>query len=309
MPPWLDQPVTVRVPATSANLGPGFDSLGLALALHDTVTAEIGDEGLRIEVTGVGQESAGEGERHLVVQAMRAAFELLGAQPPGLRLRCRNAIPQGFGLGSSAAAILAGLVAARALGGGAGRERLPDPTLLRLAVELEGHADNVAACQSGGFTIAWTAAGAARSTRLAPLPGLIPVLCLPAVPLATTTARQVLPAVLPHADAAANAGRAALLVAALTGDGRLLFDATEDFLHQAYRAAAMPATASLVEALRAAQVPAVISGAGPAVLSLLLPGVTAGPDEVKAVAAAAGEEWSVRVLAVDPVGATVLDGQ
>lgn len=190
---------------------------------------------------------------------------MLGGQPPGISLRCRNTIPQGFGLGSSAAAIVAGIVAARALhgralSGGDGRDLMPDATVLRLAAELEGHADNVAACLSGGLTIAWTDAASVRGTRLTPLAGLAPVLCLPTAPLATEAARQVLPATVPHSDAAANSARSALLIAALTGDGHLLFDATEEFLHQRYRAAAMPATASLVGALRAAEVPAVISG-------------------------------------------------
>ncbi len=307
MIPWEDRPVTVRVPATSANLGPGFDALGLALALHDQVTAEVIGEGLRIEVVGVGRETASLGDDHLVVRSMRAAFDVLGGQPPGIRLRCGNKIPQGFGLGSSAAAIVAGLLAARALGGGHGLDRLPDTVLLRLAAELEGHADNVAACVAGGLTIAWGAGDSVRSTRLIPLAELRPVLCVPTVPLATEAARQVLPATVPHADAAANAARAALLIAALTSDARLLFDATEDFLHQPYRAAAMPTSTGLLNAFRAVGIPAVISGAGPSVLALLAGGLTARPDEVTEIVAATGEDWIVSVLEVDREGATVLD--
>ncbi len=304
---WRDGPVLVRVPATSANLGPGFDSLGLALGLYDLVEAEVTGGGLHIEVSGAGERTAGYGEGHLVVRAMRAAFERLGEQPPGITLRCRNAIPQGFGLGSSAAAIIAGLLAARALRGGFADERLPDAAVLRLAADLEGHADNVAACQAGGLTIAWTAGGSVRSVKLEPLPGLVPVLCVPGTPLATETARQVLPATVPHADAAGNAARAALLIAALTGDARNLFDATEDFLHQRYRASFMPASASLLGSLRAANVPAVVSGAGPAVLALLLPPVTPGPDIVVAVAAAATDDkWTVSVLDVDRDGAALI---
>ncbi len=299
--------MTVRVPATSANLGPGFDALGLALARHDTITAQVTGGGLRIEVSGVGERTAGQGEGHLVVRAMRAAFGLLGGQPPGLGLVCRNTIPHGFGLGSSAAAIIAGLLAARALRGDDGPERLPDAAVLRLAADLEGHADNVAACQAGGLTIAWTAGGSVRSTRLTPLAGLAPVLCVPAAPLATEVARQVLPATVPHADAASNSARAALLIAALTGDGRLLFDATEDFLHQRYRADAMPGTARLVGALRAATIPAVISGAGPAVLALLAPGIVAGAASVRAIAAATGEDWVVSPLGIDSGGAAVME--
>jgi homoserine kinase len=297
---FLAEPVTACVPATSANLGPGFDSFGLALSLHDSVTVRVTPAGLAIEVTGEGAGAAGAGEQHLVVRAMRTAFARLGAQPPGLALSCRNTIPQGFGLGSSAGAICAGLLAARALAGPDGRAALPDEEILRLASRLEGHPDNVAACLSGGLTIAWNAgapapAGTAepaeaaapagpRVARLTPLPGITPVLCVPAVPMSTLTARQVLPADIPHAAAAANSARAALLVAALTSQPDLLLDATEDFLHQPYRAAAMPGTARLVAALRAAGIPAVVSGAGPSVLALTM-GESA---EVAAIAAADG---------------------
>jgi homoserine kinase len=302
---WHERPVQVRVPATSANLGPGFDSFGLALGLHNVVQAQVIDSGLQIAVDGVGEQTAGHGERHLVVRAMRAAFGLLGEQPPGIALRCDNAIPQGFGLGSSAAAIIAGLLAARALRGEFGLSRLPDSAVLRLATELEGHADNVAACQAGGLTIAWTSGECVRTTRLLPLPGLKPVLCVPPVGLSTEAAREVLPSIVPHADAARNAARAALLVAALLGDPGLLFDATEDLLHQPYRAVSMPGSAQLIGALRAANVPAVVSGAGPAVLALLVPPVTPGPEVVARIAGGAGD-WAVSVLDVDLDGATVL---
>lgn len=325
--PWRDRPVTVRVPATSANLGPGFDALGLALGLHDEVRAWVTSGGLEIEVAGVGEQTARCGEQHLVVRAMRAAFDVLGGQPPGIRLRCVNAIPHGFGLGSSAAAIVAGILAARGLRIG-GEEELPGDAVLRLAADLEGHADNVAACLAGGLTIAWRggggrdrgpgagtgagggAGGLTRSIRLDPLLGLTPVLCVPAVPLATEAARRVLPTAIPHADAAKNAARAALLVAALTQgppptEPGILVDATEDFLHQPYRAASMPHTAELVRDLRRAGVPAAVSGAGPAVLALILPGASAGPDAVAAVAAESGHDWTVRVLSVDREGAAV----
>jgi homoserine kinase len=318
----LDQPVVVRTPATSANLGPGFDALGLALGLHDEVHAEVIETGLRIEVSGVGERTARYGEGHLVVRAMRAAFDLLGGQPPGIALRCANAIPHGFGLGSSAAAIVAGVLAARALSGPGGPPRMPDDAVLRLAAGIEGHADNVAACLAGGLTIAWHAQVGAegaegsesqdlvRCLRLDPLPGLTPVLCVPEAPVATEVARQVLPAAVPHADAARNAARSALLVAALTipealPDAGVLLDATLDFLHQPYRAASMPATALLVGALRAAGIPAVVSGAGPSVLALIVPGVTADPDAVARIASGSGQEWAVLVPGVDRRGATV----
>jgi homoserine kinase len=303
---WPEHPVEVRVPATSANLGPGFDALGLALALHDVVTARITGRGLSIEVSGEGADHAADGERHLVIRAMRAAFGRLGAQPPGIGLSCVNAIPQGRGLGSSAAAIVSGVLAARALAGAvATTSRLPDPELLRLAVALEGHPDNVSACLAGGLVISWAPATGARFARLATVGGLAPVLCVPNSELATSAARQALPATVPHADAAANSARAALLVAALTTDPGLLLDATEDFLHQRYRAAAMPGTASLVSALRAAGVPAVVSGAGPAVLTLTVAGREPGVRTVAAVAAELDPSWQVRPVAVDSDGAVV----
>ena len=298
---WPERPVVVRAPATSANLGPGFDSLGLALALHDVVTARIIGSGLEIEVSGHGEETAAAGEDHLVVRAMRAAFAALGGQPPGIALQCRNAIPQGYGLGSSAAAIVAGLLAARALAGAADP---PGDGLLRLAAGLEGHPDNVAACLSGGLTIAWMSADGARSARLSPLAGLAPVLCVPPEPLATAAARLALPAAVPHADAAQNSARAALLIAALTGDPELLMEATEDFLHQRYRAAAMPRTASLIAGLRSAGIPAVVSGAGPAVLALTVTGRPPGAGVAASIAAAEGAGWQASPLGVDAQGAT-----
>jgi homoserine kinase len=300
---WAEGAVIVRVPATSANLGPGFDAVGLALGLHDVVEARIIPEGLAIEVSGAGEDTAADGEDHLVVRAMRAGFGALDGQPPGIGLRCVNAIPQGYGLGSSAGAIVAGLLAARALGPGG--ESLDDAALLRLATRLEGHPDNVAACLAGGLTIAWTSASGPRAARLALVAGLTPVLCVPFAPLATAQARQVLPAAVPHADAAANAARAALLIAALTGDPGLLMAGTEDFLHQPYRDAVMPATAGLVSRLRAAGIPAVVSGAGPTVLALTVAGGEPGPDAVAPIAGSADVGWQVRVLDVDRAGATV----
>jgi len=265
----VGQAVRVRVPATSANLGPGFDALGLALALHDVVEARICPSGLSIEVSGEGASAAGAGEDHLVARAMRAAFGRIGGQPPGIALRCVNTIPHGRGLGSSAAAIVSGILAARALAAG-GEDALPDDAVLALAAGLEGHPDNVAACLAGGLTVAWTSDGRVRSVRLSPLPGVLPVACISPSPLATEAARKVLPASVPHADAAANAGRSALLIAALTSDPGALLDATQDFLHQPYRAAVLPGTAELVSRLREAGIPAVVSGAGPSVLALLV---------------------------------------
>jgi len=264
----LSTAVTVRAPATSANLGPGFDALGLALAMYDEVTAKVTGGGVTVAVTGEGSTDLPTDESHLVVQAMRRAFDALGEQPAGLALRCVNRIPQARGLGSSSAAIVAGVLLARALTA-SGAERLDDARALGLAAELEGHPDNVAPCLLGGLTIAWTADDGAEAVRLEPGEAIAPVVFVPAERGLTAAARAALPATVPHADAARNAGRAALLVHALTAAPGRLFAATEDRLHQQYRAAGMPGTAALVSELRAAGVAAVVSGAGPSVLALV----------------------------------------
>jgi homoserine kinase len=314
--------VRVRVPATSANLGPGFDALGLALTLYDEVEAWVSPSGLSIEVSGEGAHLAEAGEDHLVVRAMRAAFAATGGQPPGLGLRCVNSIPHGRGLGSSAAAIVSGVLAARALAG-RGSVPMPDEAAFELATDLEGHPDNVAACLVGGLTIAWTVEGHPRAARLEPLASITPVVCIAPGPVRTDVARGVLPDRVPHRDAAANAGRSALLVAALTGQSRpalagagpadgtaVLIDATRDRLHQDYRAVAMPHTHVLVERLRAAGIPAVVSGAGPSVLALLGADGAADQrhqlDSLDSIVKETGNAWHVSSLDVERQGARVL---
>jgi len=274
---FADRPVRVRVPATSANLGPGYDSFGLALSRYDEVTAAVTGGGLQIELAGEQTEQVPLDESHLVVRSMRACFDLLGGQPPGLRLHCVNRIPHGRGLGSSAAAIVAGVELARGLCPD-GRRLLDDAGALALAGRLEGHPDNVAACLLGGLTVAWLADGTARAARLEPL-GVRPVLFIPPHRSATATARAALPAQVPHPDAAFNLARAALLPLALTGRPELLLAATEDRLHQGYRAAGMPASAGLIDQLRNDGIAAVMSGAGPTVLAL-----TVGDQADRAVA-------------------------
>ncbi|MCU7822841.1 homoserine kinase [Kitasatospora sp. DSM 101779] len=291
--------VRVRVPATSANLGPGFDAFGLALGLYDDIVVRVADSGLSVDIAGEGSDSLPRDERHLVVRSMRAAFDRLGGQPRGLEVVCANRIPHGRGLGSSSAAICAGIVAARAVTIG-GAHTLDDDALLALASDLEGHPDNVAACLRGNFTVAWTAEDGARTIVLDPSDQVVPVVFVPATEVLTETARGLLPKTVPLADAAVNAGRAALLVEALTRRPELLLTATEDRLHQDYRASAMPDSAALVAALRAHDVPAVISGAGPTVLALT--------DEASAekVLGLAGPEFAAHRLELDRAGACVL---
>lgn len=302
MTPWfVAGPVRVRVPATSANLGPGFDALGLALGLHDELSAEIIADGLRIEVDGEGAAEVARDETHLVVRAMRAGFTQLGVQPSGLALTCRNTIPHGRGLGSSAAAIVAGVLLARSLVVG-GEQLMPGADVLALATSIEGHPDNVAPCLLGGLTIAWLAPdGTARAVRRDPDPAVVPVVLVPPFTASTQVARGLLPATVPHADAAFTAGRAALLVAALTGTPQALLDATQDRLHQSYRAPAMPASNDLVARLRLDGLPAVISGAGPTVLVLARGGVEA--DQVLERTPA---DWHGFRLPVDDRGAVLL---
>lgn len=279
----------MRVPATSANLGPGFDALGLALTLYDDLAVSAGGSGVTVEVSGEAAHSVPRDESHLVVRAIRAGLADLGASIPGFALRCHNRIPHGRGLGSSAAAIVGGLAAAYGLTG----TPLDRARVLELANRIEGHPDNVAACALGGFTIAWLDAGSGRAVRLDPAPGLPAVAYVPATPLATEVARGLLPAVVPHVDAAANAGRAALLVAALTSRPDLLLTATEDLLHQAYRAPAMPDSSRLLHGLRAGGLPAIVSGAGPTILVL-------GDSPAQAP-----DGWRRHDLGIDPAGVQV----
>jgi homoserine kinase len=291
---FVPEPVSVSTPATSANLGPGFDALGLALTLYDDLTATVTGDLFRVAVRGEGVGDLPTGEDHLVVRAMLAAFDALGERPRGVSVECHNRIPQARGLGSSSAAIVGGIQLARGLVAG-GRRLLGDEDALRLAARLEGHPDNVAPCLLGGFTIAWTEGSGARAVRLATADGVRPTVFVPSERGYTASARAALPPSVPHADAAFNAGRSALLTHALTSDPALLLAATEDRLHQGYRAEAMPGTASLVAGLRSVGVAAVVSGAGPSVLAL---------SEVPADFHP-GTEWHAETLGVDAAGALV----
>ncbi|WP_020523094.1 homoserine kinase [Catelliglobosispora koreensis] len=285
---------TVRVPATSANLGPGFDALGLALSLYDEVTARVTAEPTTVRVTGEGAGDLAKDEEHLVIKAMRETFAEIGEQPAGIELTCVNAIPQARGLGSSSAAIVAGVTLANALSGG----KLSQEDELRIAGRLEGHPDNVAPCLLGGFTIAWTSHDGARAVSTEVHPAVQPALFVPANRGLTKEARAALPASVPHADASFNAGRSALLVYALTKDPSLLFEATEDRLHQDYRAPGMPESAALVKKLRGRKIAAVISGAGPTVLALSgIPADFAGESG-----------WVCHTLAPESAGARVRPG-
>lgn len=288
----------VTVPASSANLGPGFDALGLALGLHDVVDVQVIESGLKVEVFDAGAggvEDVPTDETHLVVRAIRRTCERLGMRPPGLHLRCFNKIPHARGLGSSAAAIVSGVAAGYALAG-----KPLDSDAVQIAADFEGHADNAAASLLGGLVIAWCEDGKFFAERLQVHPSIRPVLAVPGVKSATAATRALLPAEVPHADAVFSAGRAALAVHALTCDPAVLLAATADRLHQHYRAPAYPATARLIRDLRDAGVAATVSGAGPTVLALTTNGIIPANLDV--------EGFVVAELPVDSAGVQVTAG-
>lgn len=306
-----DDFVAVTVPATSANLGPGFDSMGLALDLYDEVSVHATTGTTSVVVEGEGAGEVPEDESNLVVRALRLALDRVGAPQVGIRMHCTNRIPHGRGLGSSASAIVAGIGLARALV--ADPEVLTPSEVLDIGTGMEGHPDNVAPAVLGGATVAWTRDGRSGALRLDPPPEVSPVAFIPDFELATSTARALLPPQVPHADASFNSGRAALLSALLAGAGEetlgdatdlhsLLMEATRDRLHQEYRRSSMEPSLALVDWLRSAGLPAVVSGAGPTVLSL-----ETVPEAV--VAQATGAGWRVLRLQVAPRGMRITRGR
>lgn len=295
---FVSGPVTVEVPATSANLGPGFDCLGLALELADTLLGEVVSGGLEVNVEGESAVELPLDETHLVVRAMQATFAAMDLATPGLRLYCTNRIPHCRGLGSSSAAIVGGIVLARALVDD-GDRLFDDTAVLSLANRMEGHPDNVAPALLGGFVISGHAGDSVWAQQSPVDPSVSAVLFVPPHGVRTEVARSLLPTTVRHADAAANSGRAALLVAALAVHPAHLLRATEDFLHQEQREPAMPESIALVHHLRDNGVPAVVSGAGPSVLAFVT-------DDADSVAALASDAWWTLHQRVGGPGASVL---
>ena len=267
----------ISVPASSANIGPGFDCFGIALELRDRYAAQVlDDETFDVDVTGEGADEVKKDAKNLVIKSMLRGFEHMGAKPRGIALRALNVIPHGRGLGSSASAIVGGLALARSLVL-TGEQYMSDEDLITLATELEGHPDNVAAAFYGGATLAWSESKTSsagdtknigRAVSLRVDDRIKALLLVPNNQLATAKARKLLPEIIPHQDAVLNSSRTALLVHALAERPDLLFIATEDLLHQKYRAQAMPKTIALVEKLRGAGLAAVVSGAGPSLMVL-----------------------------------------
>lgn len=293
--------IQVRIPATSANLGPGFDTLGMALSLYDEYHAQELETGLEIVVIGQGVQDIPSDASNLIYKTLAWVFEKLGEPVPGLRITCHNNIPHGRGLGSSGAAVAGGVMLAAGLL--APELELSEQQLLEFATDLEGHPDNVAPALFGGLTIAWVDERGPKHKKLAVHRGLSPLVLVPPHQMSTKLARSLQPESVPHTDAVFNVSRSALLVAALTQSPELLMAATEDRLHQTYRASAMPETNELIAMLRSKGHPAVVSGAGPSVLVL-------EDDPVKRLEAVKLAEaeyptWLALTLAVDVKGASV----
>ncbi|MEY3561259.1 MAG: hypothetical protein RL068_411 [Actinomycetota bacterium] len=293
--------VSVKIPATSANLGPGFDTLGMALSFYDEYAAEVIDSGLEIEVVGEGKGAIATDATNLIYSTIKFVFDKFSKTVPGLRITCHNNIPHGRGMGSSGAAVSGGVMLA------AGLLRpeieLTEQQLLDFATELEGHPDNVAPALFGGLTIAWKDETGPHHKKLTVHRGVSPLVLVPPNQMSTKLARSLQPESVPHTDAVFNVSRSALLVAALTQSPELMFAATEDRLHQNYRASAMPETSKLIERLRGEGHPAVVSGAGPSVLVLEV-------DPAKRVEAVKFVErefpnWLALPLAVDFKGASL----
>lgn len=298
--------VRVTVPATSANLGPGFDTMGLALSLFDDVEARTVEKGFRAEITGEGANTLPTDGRHLVISQVRTHLARFGWDAPGLTLTAHNRIPHSRGLGSSAAAYVTAVLIANALL--PAEEQASADELLQYTASLEGHPDNVAPALSGGLAVSWADdADHYRTVRIAPHASITPVVAIPELPLSTETARGLLPQQVNHSQAAANAGRAALLTHALSQDPSVLLPATRDLLHQDFREPAMPESLALMNALRAEGTAAVVSGAGPTVMALAVSPIEAKSvrDSISAHIQSSTQRWTVEILPVATEGAKV----
>ena len=295
--------VTVKVPATSANLGPGFDTLGMALSFYDELHVEaVASNDVYVEVIGEGAGEVATDETNLVVRSIAFVFDRYQQKLPGLRLRAHNQIPHGRGMGSSGAAVVSGIMAAKGLLEGV--VEISNQELLEMATSLEGHPDNVAPALFGGLTIAWEGETGPHHKKLFVHRGVSPLELVPNQKMSTALARSLQPESVPHDDAVFNVSRSALLIAALTQSPELLLAATEDRLHQDYRASAMPETEAVIELMRSHGHAAVVSGAGPSVLVL-----ASDPFERIEAAKLASKhypQWRALLLAVDFKGATVL---
>jgi homoserine kinase len=302
--PPVGRTVVVEVPATTANLGPGFDTLGMALTIQDRLSATVVDTpGVVVDVHGVGEGEVPTDETNLIARSMAHAFASKKIPMPGIHLEAHNVIPHGRGLGSSGAAIVSGVMAAKGLLEGIAEFSASE--LLALATDMEGHPDNIAPSLFGGLTIAWMTEEGPKHKKLSVHRGVSLVVAVPEdSSMSTQLARSLQPETVPHQDAIFNLSRSALLIAALIQSPELLFEATEDRLHQNYRASAMKDTDALLQSLRAKGYAAVVSGAGPSVL-ILCPDPGQRLDIAQVVEAHPGGTWTSHMLTVDERGATV----
>lgn len=300
----LGRSVEVSVPATTANLGPGFDTLGMALTMGDRLSATVVDgAGITVEVHGVGEGEVPTDETNLIAKSLLHAFAAKGVTAPALHLVAHNTIPHGRGLGSSGAAIVAGVMAAKGLL--EGFESFDASELLAIATEMEGHPDNIAPSLFGGLTIAWMTDQGPKHKKLSVHRGVSLVVAVPQeASMSTQLARSLQPDTVPHQDAIFNLSRSALLIAALIQSPELLFEATEDKLHQTYRASAMQDTDDLLQKLRKQGFAAVVSGAGPSVL-ILCSDPSQRAEVASIVESHGGGSWASHMLTVDERGATV----
>lgn len=295
--------VKVRIPATVANLGPGFDALGIAVQMHLEVEIEPRRDSIEIMVEGEGAETLPEDETNLVIKAMNQFFDFVGRRPPGYSVRVKNPIPLASGLGSSAAAVVGGLFAARAVTG----RNVPQTEMIRLAVEMEGHPDNIMPALLGGLVVCYgDGTDGSRYLRLEPSERLVPIIAVPKKGFSTQKARQALPSDVSFADAQFTASRAALLVGAMmTGAGAdVLAEAMDDRLHEPHRLKLMSETAAVHRELRKAGLAVALAGAGPSLLVVVpRPEVATRAEQVRRVCRERDSGWRVFVSEWEPQGA------
>jgi homoserine kinase len=296
--------VKVRVPATVANLGPGYDSLGAAIRMHLEIEIEPRRDSVEIVVEGEGADRLPTDESNLVLRSMNAFFDHVGRRPSGFSVRVRNPIPLGAGLGSSAAAIVGGLFAARAVTG----RNVPQIEMIRLATAIEGHADNVMPALIGGLVVCYRgeADDDIRYFRVEPSDRLVPIVAVPAEGFSTAESRKALPSQVEFGDAQFTASRAALLVAAMSaGAGaEVLADAMNDRLHEPHRLKLMPETSAVYEEIQAAGLPVALAGAGPSLLVVVpRPESATRAEQVRRVCRERRAGWRVFVSDWEPEGA------
>lgn len=296
--------VKVRIPATVANLGPGFDALGAAIRMHLEIEIEPRRDSIDVMVEGEGAEQLPQDDTNLVIRSMNTFFDHVGRRPPGYAVRVKNPIPIASGLGSSAAAVVGGLFAARAITG----RTVPQAEMVALATSMEGHPDNVMPALLGGLVVCYRDAQSAelRYLRLEPSDRLVPIVAVPRQGYSTSEARKALPEDVSFTDAQFTASRAALLVAAITtGAGSdVLADAMDDRLHEPHRLKLMPETAAVHMEIKDAGLPVALAGAGPSLLIVVpRPEAATRAEQIRRICRARDEGWRVFVSEWEPLGA------